>query len=651
MTSQPPHQIDPIKDPESPSRSTLALSFASLGIVFGDIGTSPLYTLNACFTSTTFGVQVSDTSVYGVLSLVFWSMLLVLSVKYLTFLVRAQNEGEGGIFAMLALIMQARVKGGSSARTIFIVLIAIIGAALLYGDGVVTPAISVLSAVEGLEHISAELAEFVVPIALAILVVLFLWQRLGTQRIAIIFSPIMLLWFLVIGYLGLVQIIGSPGILKAVNPVYAFELFGTHPWHAFLLLGLIVLCVTGAEALYADLGQFSRRAITIAWCAVVWPCLLLSYFGQGAWLLSQTHAEAWGRPVATADIGNPFFQIIPEQFMWPMVILAAIAAFIASQAIITGAFSLTRQAVQMRILPYLRIIHTSHEVEGQVFLPVVNRVMFLGCAAAVLLFQSSEDLASAYGVAVTTVMTTTTILLAIIARRVWGWAPWKVIPVIAVFLCFDLSFLGANLFKLGSGGWFPISIAAILVVLMTTWRTGRLDLSKNNPERAEPIGDFLAEAAEASPHRITGTGVYLTATKETTPTSLKVLFDHMPVLYDRVIIMSMEAMPVARIPRSQQLEVSDLGNGFTMICGRFGYLQMPNVPRTLQLAVNAGLEVDLKTITYYTKREVVMTKGSSSMWQWRKGLHAWMARNASSMSDVFELPADKVVEIGVRVNL
>ena len=629
----------------------MALSFASLGIVFGDIGTSPLYTLNACFSSPTFGVQLSVATVYGVLSLIFWAMLLVLSVKYLTFLMRAQYEGEGGIFAMLALIMRARTKRGSTARTLFIVLIAIIGASLLYGDGVVTPAISVLSAVEGLEHISMELAEFIVPISLVILAALFLWQRLGTQRIAIIFSPIMLLWFLVIGYTGLVQIIETPEILAAVNPAHAVALFGTHPWHAFLLLGLIVLCVTGAEALYADLGQFSRRAITIAWCAVVWPCLVLSYFGQGVWLLGETHAAKWGQAVSPQDIGNPFFQIIPEQFMWPMVILAAIAAFIASQAIITGAFSLTRQAVQMRILPYLRIIHTSHEIEGQVFLPVVNRMMFIGCAAAVLLFQSSEKLASAYGVAVTTVMTTTTILLAIVARRIWGWPLWKIIPLIALFLCIDLAFLGANLFKIGDGGWFPIMIALMLVLMMTTWRTGRLDLAKSNPERIDPLPSFLTRVAESSPHRIEGTGAFLTASKETAPTSLKVLFDHIPVLYEQVFVISMESMPVARIPRSQQLEVSDLGNGFTLVCGRFGYLQIPNVPRTMQLAVNAGLDIDLKTITYYTRREVVMTQGPSSMWQWRKGLHAWMSRNASSMSDMFELPADQVVEIGVRINL
>ncbi|MCH2147883.1 MAG: KUP/HAK/KT family potassium transporter [Phycisphaerales bacterium] len=652
MADSSPAQTGLVQDAAVPSKGTLAVSFASLGIVFGDIGTSPLYTMNACFQSTEFGVTVGEQSVLGVLSLVFWAMLLVLSIKYLSVLLRAQYEGEGGIFALLALIMRGRSKRGSTVRTTAIVMVAIVGAALLYGDGIVTPAISVLSAVEGLEQISPRVDQFIVPIAAVVLACLFLWQRVGTQRIAIIFSPLMLLWFIAIGVLGLMAIRSHPDVLVAVNPMYAIALFQDQPWHAFLLLSLIVLCVTGAEALYADLGQFSRKSITLAWCTVVWPSLLLSYFGQGAWLLSQTNVSAW-RPYQESHVplGNPFFEIIPDSMTWPMIILATIAACIASQAIISGAFSLTRQAVQMRILPYLRIIHTSHETEGQVYIPAVNRIMFFGSIAAVVIFMSPERLASAYGIAVTAVMTTTTLLLAIVARQVWGWPLWKYGPMILLFLIIDLSFLSANVFKLGDGGWFPIGIACVLILLMTTWLAGRRALSKSHPDAHEPLEPFLKQVKAAEALRVPGTGVFLTGASETAPSALVALFSRFPVVYERVIIVSMVAAPVARLPRSRQLEVKELGNGFTIVCGRFGYLQVPNVPRTLQLAINSGLEIDLDAVTYYTRREIVVTSGPSDMFAWRKGLYSWMARNASSMSNVFELPAGKVVEIGLRVDL
>jgi KUP system potassium uptake protein len=632
----------------------MAISFASLGIVFGDIGTSPLYTLNACFQSTGFGVTVAEQSVLGVLSLVFWSMFLVLSIKYVSVLLRTQYEGEGGIFALLALIMRARAAKGSTVRTYIIVLVAIIGAALLYGDGIVTPAISVLSAVEGLEQVvpQAAIQDFIVPIAIAVLICLFLWQRIGTRGIAVIFSPLMLLWFLSIGAFGLVAILSKPMVLSAVNPMYAISLFTEQPWHAFLLLSLIVLCVTGAEALYADLGQFNRKSITLAWCVVVWPCLLLNYFGQGAWLLSQSNTSAW-RPYQeqSETLGNPFFEIIPDAFSWPMIILATIAACIASQAIITGAFSLTRQAVQMRILPYLRIIHTSHEAEGQVYIPAVNRLMLVGSVAAVVIFMSPERLASAYGVAVTAVMATSTLLLTIVARQVWGWPFWKYAPMVGLFFIIDLSFLGANLFKISDGGWFPISIACVLIVLMTTWLAGRSALAVSHPDSHDPLEPFLDKVQQSNAIRSPGTGVFLTASSDTAPSSLVALYKHFPVIYERVIIVSMSASPVAKLPRSRQLEVQDLGNGFTIVCGKFGYLQVPNVPRTLQLAINEGLEIDLEAVTYFTRREIVVSGGPSHMLAWRKSLYAWMARNASSMSNVFELPAGQVVEIGIRVDL
>lgn len=639
------------KEGESPPPSNIALAIASLGIVFGDIGTSPLYTLKACFNSSSLGVSATIESVFGVLSLIFWALLLVLTLKYVTVLLRAQFQGEGGIFAMLSLIKRTGSEKGRAARSAVILLVAICGAALLYGDGVVTPSISVLSAAEGLESVSDRFDDYIVPIALVVLLGLFLWQRVGTQKIAVIFSPIMIAWFVAMGVFGLMSIMKTPQILEAVNPGYAIDLFQAQPWRAFILLSLIVLCITGGEALYADLGQFNRRSITIAWCGIVWPSLLLNYFGQGAWLLGQTHEGKWGLPAPETDMGNPFFQIIPDMFSWPMIGLALLAAVIASQAIITGLFSLTRQAIQIGLLPFMRIVHTSGEKEGQIYLPAINRAMGVGCVLAVLIFLTPEHLAAAYGVAVTTVMTTTTILLAVVAKKVWKWPMWGIAPMIMVFIAVDLSFLGANLFKIPEGGWFPLVIAFMMILLMTTWRAGRAALAKQHPEANEPLSDFLAQVPVHQPARVPGTGVFLTAMKDTTPSSLVNLYMRMPVLHERVIIMSMVPSPVARLPRSKQLDMKELGHGFCHVEGHHGYLQVPNVPRLLQLARNRGLEIDMERLSYFTRREIVMTGGESPMWLWRKGLFAWMARNASSMTDVFELPSEQVVEIGLRVDV
>lgn len=639
------------KEGESPPPSNIALAIASLGIVFGDIGTSPLYTLKACFNSSSLGVSATIESVFGVLSLIFWALLLVLTLKYVTVLLRAQFQGEGGIFAMLSLIKKTGSEKGRAARSVVILLVAICGAALLYGDGVVTPSISVLSAAEGLESVSGRFDDYIVPIALVVLLGLFLWQRVGTQKIAIIFSPIMIAWFVAMGVFGLMSIMKAPQILEAVNPGYAIDLFQAQPWRAFILLSLVVLCITGGEALYADLGQFNRRSITIAWCGIVWPCLLLNYFGQGAWLLGQTHEGKWGLPAPETDMGNPFFQIIPDMFSWPMIGLALLAAVIASQAIITGLFSLTRQAIQIGLLPFMRIVHTSGEKEGEIYLPAVNRAMGVGCVLAVLIFLTPEHLAAAYGVAVTTVMTTTTILLAVVAKKVWKWPMLGIAPMILVFIAVDLAFLGANLFKIPEGGWFPLVIAFMMILLMTTWRAGRAALAKQHPEATEPLSDFLTQIPVAQPARVPGTGVFLTAMKDTTPSSLVSLYKRMPVLHERVIIMSMVPSPVARLPRGKQLDMEELGHGFCHVEGHHGYLQVPNVPRLLQLARNRGLEIDMEHLSYFTRREIIMTGGDSSMWLWRKGLFAWMARNASSMTDVFELPSEQVVEIGLRVDV
>ncbi len=629
------------------------LAFASLGIVFGDVGTSPLYTFKAIFSDTVIGVQATEASVLGVLSLVFWALALVITAKYVLVVMRAQHEGEGGIFAMLASLQQLGSFRSGKLKSGLLVLAAMLGAALLYGDGVITPAISVISAVEGLETISTDLSHFIVPISIVVLIGLFVLQRVGIERIALVFSPVMLLWFVAIGFFGLLEIIESPACLRAVNPAWAIDFFVDQPMHAFVMLSLIVLCVTGAEALYADLGQFGRGAISLAWFSVVWPCLLLNYFGQGAWILdsARLHPGGWVHESMHVDISHPFFSIIPDAMVWPMIVLATLAAIIASQAIITGIFAVTRQAIQLRLLPYIRIVYTSHERMSHVFLPAVNRFMLLGCIAAVLLFPSSNQLAAAYGVAVTAVMFTTTILLLAIGHAIWKWPAWLLVPMIVGFLVIDLSFFGANLLKVPDGGWFPLAIALLFLLMMHTWHTGRQEIRRKKQDPVVKLDSFVEEVLAAEPVRIEGTAVFLTSYVTTTPTCMVGLYRRMPVLYDRSIILSMQPAPVATLPRSRQLEVKDLGHGFWLLTGHYGYLQTPNVPRLLQLAQKQGLEVDLKTVSYFTRREIVVLGGNARMWKWRKGLFAAMSRNALAVSEIFELPAGQVVEVGLRVEL
>ena len=637
----------------SPAPRLPLLAFASLGIVFGDVGTSPLYTFKAIFSDTVIGVEATEASVLGVLSLVFWALALVITVKYVLVVMRAQHEGEGGIFAMLASLQTLGGIRASRVKSALLVVAAMLGAALLYGDGVITPAISVISAVEGLETISTDLANFVVPISIVVLIGLFVLQRVGIERIAMIFSPVMLLWFVAIGFFGLLVIIDSPSCLRAINPIWAIDFFVDQPVHAFVMLSLIVLCVTGAEALYADLGQFGRSAISLAWFSIVWPCLLLNYFGQGAWILesARLHPGGWVHESMHVDISHPFFSILPESMVWPMIVLATLAAIIASQAIITGIFAVTRQAIQLRLLPYIRIIYTSHERMSHVFIPAVNRFMLVGCIAAVLLFPSSNQLAAAYGVAVTAVMFTTTVLLLAIGHAIWKWPSWLLVPMIVSFLVIDLSFFGANILKIPDGGWFPLVIALIFLLMMHTWHKGRKEIARKKQEPAIKLDSFIEEVLAAEPARIGGSAVFLTSYATTTPTCMVGLYRRMPVRYDQSIIVSMQPAPVATLPRSRQLEVQDLGNGFWLLIGHYGYLQTPNVPRLLQLAQKHGLEVDPKAVSYFTRREIVVLGGHARMWNWRKGLFAAMSRNALAVSEIFELPAGQVIEVGLRVEI
>lgn len=636
-----------------PAPKVPLLAFASLGIVFGDVGTSPLYTFKAIFSDTVIGVQATEASVLGVLSLVFWALMLVITCKYVLVVMRAQHEGEGGIFAMLASLQQLGSFRASKFKSGLLILAAMLGAALLYGDGVITPAISVISAVEGLETISSDLSHFIVPISILVLIGLFVGQRIGVERIAMVFSPVMLVWFIAIGFFGLLQIIESPACLQAINPVWAIDFFVDQPVHAFVMLSLVVLCITGAEALYADLGQFGRRAISLAWFVVVWPCLLLNYFGQGAWILeaSRQHPGGWVHDSKHIDISHPFFSIIPEVMVWPMIVLATLAAVIASQAIITGIFAITRQAIQLRLLPYIRIVYTSHQRMNHVYLPAVNRFMLVGCIAAVLLFPGSNQLAAAYGVAVTAVMFTTTVLLLAIGHAIWKWPSWLLVPMVAVFLVIDLAFFGANVLKVPDGGWFPLAVALVFLLMMQTWHKGRIEVRRRNQEPIVKLDSFIEETLAADPMRIPGSAVFLTSYASTTPTCMVGLYRHMPVLFERSIIVSMQPASVATLPRSRQLEVRELGNGFWLLIGHYGYLQTPNVPRLLQLAEKHGLSVDMKAVSYYTRREIVVLGGHAEMFTWRKSLFAAMSRNALAMSEMFELPAGQVVEIGLRVEV
>ncbi len=612
------------------------LALAALGVVYGDIGTSPLYALRESFHY--YHLAVTETNVFGVLSLVFWSLVLVISVKYAVFVLRADNRGEGGILALTALVtpVGAMRRGGRWA----LIMLGLFGTALLYGDGIITPAITVLSAVEGLKVATPLFEPYIIPITIAVLVGVFAVQSRGTATIGRVFGPVTLLWFAALAALGISWIVREPRVFVAVSPHHAVRFFAVNGWHGFLVLGSVFLVVTGGEALYADMGHFGRRPIRIAWFVVVLPALLLNYFGQGALLLLRPEA-----------VENPFFEMVPSWALYPVVVIATLAAIIASQALISGAFSLTMQAVQLGYLPRVAIEHTSARERGQIYIPGVNWLLMVSCIGLVLGFRSSSNLAAAYGVAVTTTMVVTTVLLSVVQRERWKWGTGAVAAFSAVFLLIDLAFFGANIVKIPHGGWFPLVVGALIFALMTTWKTGRLILAKRLSDSSLPWELFLEDVAGSPPHRVPGTAVFMYGNPTGTPPALLHSLKHYRVLHEQVVLLSIETAEVPHVDPAERSSVEALGHGFFRIVVRFGFMEEPDVPEALEAVRADGLELAPMRTSFFLGRETLIPSRHPGMALWREHLFAVMSRNARPATSFFCLPPNRVVELGAQIEL
>jgi KUP system potassium uptake protein len=608
-----------------------ALALGALGVVYGDLGTNPLFALGEAFGGE-HPIGADRTSVFGVLSLIFWALTLVITVKYIGFVMRAANDGEGGILALLGLIPL-------KSRPYALVLVILFGAALLYGDGVVTPAISVLSAVEGVKAVAPGLSDWIVPITVAILVALFIVQKRGTQGIGFAFGPVMVVWFLAIASLGIRQIISQPTVLFAVSPHYAVRFWMEKPHDAFLVLGAIILCIAGGEALYADMGHFGRKPIAAAWYGLVLPSLLLDYFGQGAFLLGG------GKPEPTT-----FYAMVPHALLIPMIILSAAATVIASQALISGAYSLTQQAVQLGYSPRVTVVHTSAGHAGQIYVPEVNWALMIACVMLVLGFRSSDKLAAAYGLSVIGTMTVTTIAYFVVLTRTWKWPIYKALPLCLFFLGIDLTFLAANLRKFWDGGWVPFTLGMAVFVLFTTWIWGRKHLGQKIAAVVVPLDMFLADIAELKPHRVKGTAVFLTGNPNGVPTLLLHHFKHNQVLHETVVLLTIHAEQTPWVKGRERITIETLDHGFHRLVARFGYMETPNVPDLLRYSANAGLPIDKDRITYFLGRETLIPCGRG-LWRARSWLFALISRNAMSATAYFGIPPNRVVELGMQIEL
>jgi len=623
-------------------KALAALAIGAVGVVFGDIGTSPLYALKESFAHLQdLGQAMDEVYVRGLLSLVFWLVVFVVNIKYIFLITRASNRGEGGIFALLSLI--PRGLSAKSRRGRFIMsMLAIAGAGLLFGDGIITPSISVLSAMEGLKVANPVLEPAIIPATLAILVGFFYFQQFGTARIGVVFGPVMVVWFSVLAVLGLFGIMQKPDILGAVNPMYAIEMIRLHPFEVFVLLGSIVLCVTGAEALYADMGHFGIKPIRLGWYLLVGPALILNYFGQGAVLLATS--------AAPGEDFNPFYALVPDALVIPMVVLATLATIIASQAMISGVFSIARQAIRLNQLPRLEVVHTSKDQEGQIYLPSLNGLMLVGCLITVLLFPSSTELAGAYGIAVTLDMAITTVLFAVVARRFWRWRRRWVMLLIGLFLVVDLLLVSANMLKLVSGGWFALLIALLAFIVMSTWVQGSFHIGKKLAEDSQSIHEFLAELWTDAIPRVPGTAVFLT-TNYNTPLALKHFVEHAHVLHQQVVLVTIVSSNLPVVPAARQIRVEWLPDGVWKITALCGFMESPNIPRFLERARAHGFNFDPDQTTYFARRTSVVPTGSAPMAGWRKRLYAALSRNSVDATRSFNLPPDRVVDFGAQVEL
>ncbi|MDM7921884.1 MAG: potassium transporter Kup [Pyrinomonadaceae bacterium] len=630
-TPQPPRE-------EPQGRYLAVLSLAALGVVYGDIGTSPLYALRECFHGP-HSIEATPENIIGVLSLIFWSLIIVISIKYLAFVLRADNQGEGGILSLAALATPIKPSGRTEKRGL--IAFGVFGAALLYGDGVLTPAISVLGAVEGLSVATPALTPFVVPVTIGILIALFLFQSRGTAGIGKVFGPVTLLWFLTLGILGLLQIVHYSHILVAVNPFYAVNFFVANGWHGFLVLGSVFLVVTGGEALYADMGHFGVRPIRLAWFTIVLPSLLLNYFGQGALLLENPAAAT-----------NPFYMLAPEWMLYPMIILATCAAVIASQAVISGAFSLTMQAVQLGLSPRIRINHTSTREFGQIYIPAINWALMAGCIAVVLGFRTSSNLAAAYGIAVTSTMAITTILFYFVARRIWNWGLLPAFALALIFLAIDLAFFGANIIKVLDGGWFPLLLAAAVFLVMMTWKKGRSILSRRLQDETQDLEEFLDEIERHPPIRVPGTAVFMNGNATRTPQALLHNLEHNKVLHERVLFLTVKTKQQPFVAPEERVEFEQLTNGFSRLRVYYGYMEEPNIPEAIEKYAYPGFKLGPNEVTYFLGRETIIASAKhSGMSRWRERLFALIARNATSATAYFRIPPNRVVEMGEQVEI
>ncbi len=613
-----------------------ALTLGSIGVVYGDIGTSPLYAFREAMVAAGGahgGVQRAD--VLGVLSLILWALTIIVTLKYVLILLRADNQGEGGTLSLLALAQRAMGR-----TTPAVLALGIVGAALFYGDALITPAISVLSAVEGLKLVTTSFEPFVLPITIGIIVALFLVQSKGTAAVAVLFGPITLLWFLVMGIGGFVHVSADPGILVALNPLHAATFVANNGVIGLVALGAVFLAVTGAEALYADLGHFGRRPIQLAWVIVAFPSLALNYLGQGVLVLANP-----------AALENPFFLLYPSWALPPVVILATMATIIASQAVITGAYSLTRQAIQLKLFPRMKIQHTSEAQEGQIYMPAVNMLLLAGVLALVLAFASSSKLANAYGIAVTGTMVVTATLALIVVHLSWRWPFWAAALLILPFLAIDFVFLGANLMKVLEGGYVPLLIAAMVIVVMWTWVKGVNMLALNDRQTEIPLPDLLRQLERKQPASIPGTAVYLTAHPEFAPAALMHSLKHFKSLHERNVILTVATADVPRIDDADRIEIREISPRFRHVTMTFGYMEEPNVPRGLSLCLEPGWTYDMMSTSFLVSRRSLKLAARSAMPAWQSRLFIYLARNAAGATDYFQIPAGRVVEIGTQVNL
>ena len=609
-------------------------ALGSIGVVFGDIGTSPLYAFKEAIKAAVDGGEPTRAAVLGVLSLILWALIISVTVKYVFLLLRADNNGEGGIFALMALASRAIGPSQNLA------MLGLIGAALFYGDAIITPAISVMSAVEGLTLATPFFEPYVLPITVVILVLLFAYQYRGTARVATLFGPIIVIWFVVIATMGLWQIAKHPGVFAALNPWHAISFMATHGLIGFSTLGLVFLAVTGGEALYADLGHFGRRPIQVSWLGLVLPALTLNYLGQGALVLSDPKT-----------ISNPFYKMVPESAVIPLVVLATLATVIASQAVISGAFSLSRQAIQLGFLPRLEIRHTHEAVAGQIYLPQINTMLLIGVLLLVLLFKTSDNLGNAYGIAVTGTMVTATVLLFVIATRIWRWQFWTVISVIGPLLIVDLLFLVSNCMKILDGGWVTLLVAATLIMLMITWRRG-VELVVEKTRRQEvPLTNLIQQIEKHPPHIVSGTAIFLTSQRDYAPTALLHTLKHFKVMHDRVVIMSVETSDEPRVPLGEALHIEQLSPKFWRIRLTCGFMETPNIPKALAAFRKLGWRYEIMETSFFLSRRSIKPAAPSKMPLWQDRLFIMLANNAVDATEYFRIPKDRVVEVGTQLGI